>query len=517
MLTLQHFSSPPPKNKITVCENEGQLRSHPLSEAKQKMLEWLGNYNIDVHIGQENARSAYSKYDAKDAFSAHTETLWQRFIAAYYEEGFLIALRHIPLEERDINPLLRKGSLFILKLVENFQKAKHYLSSPSRAPSVHSLDSSFIQASSKLVVNLAWHPHTPTLAVVYADDTIRVFGKNRSLTPLLKHRMQKNISQVQWMPYCASILAVGCQSGTLLWTLDPVSVVTRPSGSCLSLLAHQAALPLTSLSWHPKGITLASVGGKGKELNCLGYSYRRILHSSFWNCNLYIYGELGSKWKQAIGRHVNSCYQVSFVLQIRTYVKNQQNWFLMVFETRNWSFERWSLSFPLQSAVWASNGRILLFVTTKEPFLFCLTFSDEQDGVGGALVATQVADLSATVVPCEDGDEVRGFIKGEPGQIPIHISFQNNVSNGAVLTTVWSGGEVNHLPLRYISHEYRDIGTFSQQNRSYVNTPPSPSFNQSHVYGGGLGPSFPMRFFHPTAVYISFERIKVRVRHNILI
>lgn len=42
----------------------------------------LANYNIDVHIGQENARSAYSKYDAKDAFSAHTETLWQRFIAA---------------------------------------------------------------------------------------------------------------------------------------------------------------------------------------------------------------------------------------------------------------------------------------------------------------------------------------------------------------------------------------------------------------------------------------------------
>lgn len=41
MLTLQHFSSPPPKYKITVCENEGQLRSHPSSEAKQKMLEWV--------------------------------------------------------------------------------------------------------------------------------------------------------------------------------------------------------------------------------------------------------------------------------------------------------------------------------------------------------------------------------------------------------------------------------------------------------------------------------------------
>lgn len=51
---------------------------------------------------------------------------------------------------------------------------------------------------------------------------------------------------------------------------------------------------------------------------------------------------------------------------------------------------------------------------------------------------------------------------------------------------------MSHLPLRYISHEYRDIGAFSQQNRSYITTPPSPSFNQSHVYGGGLGPSSPM-------------------------
>ena len=49
------------------------------------------------------------------------------------------------------------------------------------------------------VVSVAWHPHTSTLAAVFCDDTVRVFSASYSITPLLKHRLQKSVTQIAWM------------------------------------------------------------------------------------------------------------------------------------------------------------------------------------------------------------------------------------------------------------------------------------------------------------------------------
>ncbi|MCL4136203.1 UNVERIFIED_CONTAM: hypothetical protein GTU68_044834, partial [Idotea baltica] len=333
MLCLDHLPPPPPEGKITACENDGQLHAFNSLEAKQKIHEWLGNYNVEVYIGQENARSAYSKYEAKEAFSAHTETLWQRLTAAYYEEGLVPALHQLSSEEEEASPLLKKVSGFLLKIFESLERAKSFLPSPSKQTSMQILDTS-LQVNSGCVLRIAWHPHTSTLAAAYGDDSIRVFGKGRSLTPLLKHRLQKQITQIQWMPYCASILAVGCQSGILLWTLDPISVVTRPSGSCLSSLAHPATLPLTSLSWHPKGLRLACVGGKGRELVVwdIASEAHCTVHSGIATCiSMVSWSPDGNRLLAAMSTAV-----------------------IKVFETRSWSLERWSLASPLQSCAWSS-------------------------------------------------------------------------------------------------------------------------------------------------------------------
>ncbi|MCL4136202.1 UNVERIFIED_CONTAM: hypothetical protein GTU68_044833, partial [Idotea baltica] len=154
--------------------------------------------------------------------------------------------------------------------------------------------------------------------------------------------------------------------------------------------------------------------------------------------------------------------------------------------------------------------------------------------VGGALVATQLADLTSVITTCEDGVEEKvgglvkqlawdpkserlavlfkdssfialfhtythpqlhlapgGFIRGESGQIPLHISFQSNVSNGSILTTVWSGGEVKHLPLRYTTHEpHETIAPLPLLNRSLF-APPTP-LNQSRLLNVSLGPTSPL-------------------------
>lgn len=82
---------------------------------------------------------------------------------------------------------------------------------------------------------LAWHPHTHKLAVGYNDDTVKVVttSAGAATQPLLKFAGMKGLTCLAWQPFAASQLAVGCSSGVLLWTVDPASVVSRPSSSCV--------------------------------------------------------------------------------------------------------------------------------------------------------------------------------------------------------------------------------------------------------------------------------------------
>ena len=81
---------------------------------------------------------------------------------------------------------------------------------------------------------LAWHPHTHKLAVGYNDDTVKVvISEGGATQPLLKFAGMKGVACLAWQPFAASQLAVGCSSGVLLWTVDPASVVSRPSSSCV--------------------------------------------------------------------------------------------------------------------------------------------------------------------------------------------------------------------------------------------------------------------------------------------
>ena len=44
----------------------------------------------------------------------------------------------------------------------------------------------------------AWHPHVVKFAYALADDSIRVHTGTSELVPTLKHKLQKNISNLQW-------------------------------------------------------------------------------------------------------------------------------------------------------------------------------------------------------------------------------------------------------------------------------------------------------------------------------
>ena len=45
----------------------------------------------------------------------------------------------------------------------------------------------------------AWHPHTVKYAVALHDDSIKVFTAGRNnIVPILKHKLQKGVSQLAW-------------------------------------------------------------------------------------------------------------------------------------------------------------------------------------------------------------------------------------------------------------------------------------------------------------------------------
>ncbi|XP_045581683.1 aladin [Procambarus clarkii] len=489
MINLEHLLPPPASGHVTAYENDGRLRALGNSEALSTTRNLLGGQFIEVTVGQEPVRTAHSKQEAREAFSAHTETPWQRVMFAYYEEGWEASLEEM-IKGKDEGSLYQIASTVasvILKVCGIITKAQALLSSPKSNGS-SPIPPLALCGSGGSVVSVAWHPHTNTLAAVFCDDTVRVFAAGRSITPLLKHRLQKSIMQIAWMPYSASLLAVGCECGVLLWTLDPVNVVTRPSGSCVSLLAYPSATPINSLTWHPKGNLLACVGGNNSQLVVwdVGREVPVVVHSG-----------TGGSISLILWSPNSSRLFVAYSSKI-----------MRVFETRSWTYEQWSLESPVQSAVWSSLGHLLLFVTQDDPVLYYLGFIPGES-VGGTQVAAQVADLTQTLVADENGEEISvgglvrqltwdtrserlaivfrdtecvvlfhththptlhlapgGFIRGELGHVPVSVSFQKNLSSGAVLSVVWSSGQVQHIPMRYSSREPLN----STLNTSHFNT-----------------------------------------------
>ena len=100
-----------------------------------------------------------------------------------------------------------------------------------------------------------------------------VASEGGATQPLLKFAGMKGVACLAWQPFAASQLAVGCSSGVLLWTVDPASVVSRPSSSCVvrcvavdcsvldeHLIARLEGLqgPATSVCWSPDGKLVAA-------------------------------------------------------------------------------------------------------------------------------------------------------------------------------------------------------------------------------------------------------------------
>ena len=90
---------------------------------------------------------------------------------------------------------------------------------------------------------------------------------NSELVPVLKHKMQRKVTCVEWKPMCSSLIAIACQNCVILWTVDPCSLLTRPYTSCVQIIDCSQHHPVTGIAWNPRGFDqLFAVSALGSQV-----------------------------------------------------------------------------------------------------------------------------------------------------------------------------------------------------------------------------------------------------------
>lgn len=162
------------------------------------------------------------------------DNLLKKITSVWYGQGFVEALDVAadPNVNREM-PLLAIAASYILKAV-NALKAFRYFIQPHLkdiGPKIVANYSRTRSWSNAPIKCLSWHPHTTKIAVATLDDSIRVYCSDDSFMSTLKCKAQTHVSSLSWRPYSASEIAVGCEQGVIVWTLDPNSMFTTPSSS----------------------------------------------------------------------------------------------------------------------------------------------------------------------------------------------------------------------------------------------------------------------------------------------
>jgi len=464
--SLQNISYVETEEGATQCEVSGML----LSSLPPRVASLVSSYPAcDQNHKQSEMRQAGLKTDPASLF------LPREGGSSLATEGSVTSLVTLILQGgvegllNNVTTALGQGLSELSRLLMSLQSSlyPHLKLSASDMISEYSntraWDSAHIRA-------IAWHPHTTKLAVAYKDDSISVLSLEGGATqPVLKHAAMKGVSAMSWRPLSSSHLAVACQGGVAVWTVDPTSLVSRPSSSCLVRLTRSGHAPVTQVEWSPDGKLLASASPADTRIHIWRVETREcetVARVGGGGASLL-------RWSQDTRRLF--CASPGTVFR--------------VWDTDSWSPDRWTVGGGrgrVVAAAWSPDSHQLLFATTEEPVLYCVSFQGQGEAAvplmdlskvclesgetGGGLVqdiqwdptghrlAITFKETSVVCLMRSKPGQVRltpiGWVSGRLFEFPVTTQFQRKAPEyGALLTVVWSSGRVQHLPLVFSQHE----------------------------------------------------------------
>lgn len=233
-----------------------------------------------------------------------------------------------------------------------------------------------------------WHPHALKLAVASMDDVLRVFyggsASEKTLVPTLKHPRQKNVACVKWRPLSASGLAVAAQDGVVLWKVDPNSLSSRPSSSCVTFLTWSSHRPVTSLAWTTNGLTLFSASPCDNRVVAWDVSRTDGLPTPL------------------VAITGGGITHLSFSPTGKLFLTATPSTEFRVWNSgHDWSNEKWTnLIGRLQTSAWSPDGNTLLFATEADSVVYAVDFKTNWEsgskgsGIEAAGEARAVLDLA---------------------------------------------------------------------------------------------------------------------------
>ncbi|XP_054731237.1 aladin [Anastrepha obliqua] len=307
------------------------------------------------------------------------EGVMKRIIRTFFESGFMEALN----EARDrqtatVSPLICATAQFTFEMLQFVKKLKSKIFPHMREVSVGNV-AEFSQTRDWLrsyIRCIVWHPNCFKIAVAGSDDIVRIYTDEPAMVPVLKSGSQKWITSMAWRPLTAAELAVGCQKGVCLWTMDTNMHITRSATQAV-FLKHPGHCPITSVQWSTNGTLLATASISDTDIllwdvdKMQNMPLRRVGPP----CSLLKWSPNGAFLFAATVGNVFRVWSVH----------------------KKWTPERWTINTGIvQSACWSPCGNFLLFVTTGDSILYRLNFQSEQVFASGtsAKEALKIADLT---------------------------------------------------------------------------------------------------------------------------
>jgi aladin len=344
----------------------------------------------------------------------------------------------------------------ILKVMNYGNRIRMFFNPHLREIGIENYDSysQVRQWSNATVRFLAFHPQCFKMAIASVDDTIRIYTNDEnSIVPLLKNSQQKSIFSLSWRPFSPSTLAVGCQNGFLIWTIDPSSNITRPLSQAVHY-RHENHFPVTSLEFNHNGSLLATASFN--DTSILIWNIDKLSCTPLKRTSIPF---LSLQWS------LNGTY---------IFTSTVANVF-RVWNCDTWKSDRWTVANGhVQSFQWSPCGKFLLFITSEDPILYSLGFADEPIFNDSATKSQQpqralpIADLTEVEIGSLESGGKAKQIAWDGKYVAISFKRTNSV---AIFQTTIRQHHLHILPMFFVCGLGTEYPTFITFQPSYKNSP----------------------------------------------